>query len=187
VPSGLPHVFVPVTRAKSPLIVMLLKLSVAVPELVSVTVFAAVVLPKATVPHDKEVGDRVTFGPPPLASTVRLNVVVLVKLPEVPVMVTVTVPVAAEALAVSVSVLVVVAGFGLNPAVTPLGKPDAERVTLPLKPSSGVMVMVLVPLLPCVMVTLVGLADKVKFGPADVVSALIRAAPFGLPQPSHKL
>jgi len=44
-----------------------------------------------------------------------------------------------------VSVLVPVVGFELNAAVTPLGKPDAERVTLPLKPFNGVMVIVLVP------------------------------------------
>lgn len=84
VPTGVPQVFVPETRAKSPLIVMPLKLSVAVPELVSVTVFAEVVLPKATVPHDREVGDRVTAAPLPLGFTVRLSVVVLVKLPDTP-------------------------------------------------------------------------------------------------------
>jgi hypothetical protein len=43
-------------------------------------------------------------------------------------------PVAAVALAVRVSVLPLVAGLGLNAAVMPLGKPVAERVTLPLKP-----------------------------------------------------
>ena len=59
--------------------------------------------------------------------------------------VTVTVPVPAVALAVNVSVLLLLAGFGLNPAVTPLGKPVAEKVTLPLKPFDGVMVIVLVP------------------------------------------
>ena len=41
--------------------------------------------------------------------------------------------------------LVPLAGLGLKAAFTPLGKPDAERVTLPLKPFDGVMVMVLVP------------------------------------------
>ena len=100
------------------------------------------------------------------ACTVRLRVVVLVKLPDVPVIVTVTVPVAAVELAVKVKVLVEVVGFGLKPAVTPLGSPDAERVTLPLKPPTGVTVMVLVPLLPWVMVTLLGFADSEKFGPA---------------------
>ena len=94
--------------------------------------------------------------------TVRLIVVVCVKLPDVPVIVTVAVPVAAVALAVKVSVLVDVAGFGLNAAVTPLGRPDAERVTLPLKPFDGVMVIVLVPWLPCVMVTAFGEAERLK-------------------------
>jgi hypothetical protein len=79
------------------------------------------------------------------AFTVRLSVVVLVSVPDVPVIVTATVPVAAVALAVRVSVLVPLAGLGLNIAVTPLGKPDAVRVTVPLKPFDGVMVMVLVP------------------------------------------
>ena len=72
-------------------------------------------------------------------------VVVAVKFPEVPVTVIVTVPVAGVALAVSVSVLVLVAGLGLNAAVTPLGKPDADKVTLPVKPLAGVIVIVLVP------------------------------------------
>lgn len=58
------------------------------------------------------------------------------------------VPVVAVLLAVSVSVLVVVAEAGLNEAVTPLGRPDADRPTLPVKPFSGVTVTVSVPLLP---------------------------------------
>jgi hypothetical protein len=110
-----------------------------------------------------EVGDaeRVKFGG---AFTVRLRVVVCVKLPDTPVMVTVTVPVAAVPLAVNVSVLVEVVGFGTNAAVTPLGKPDALKVTLPLKPFTGTTVIVLVPLLPCVMVTLFGEAVRLKSG-----------------------
>ena len=79
-------------------------------------------------------------------------------------MVTVTVPVAAVAVAVRVSVLLEVAGFGLNPAVTPLGKPVAERVTLPLKPFTGTMLIVLVPLLPWTTVTESGEALRLKFG-----------------------
>lgn len=70
--------------------------------------------------------------------TVSFAVVVLVKLPETPVMVSVTVPVAAVAFAVRVRVLVAVAGFGLNEAVTPFGRPAAERVTLPENPCNGV-------------------------------------------------
>jgi len=65
---------------------------------------------------------------------VRETVVLLVKLPEVPVMVTVTVPVVAVLLAVSVNVLVLVVLLGLNDAVTPLGRPDTDKLTLPLKP-----------------------------------------------------
>ena len=60
--------------------------------------------------------------------------VVWLRLPEVPVMVTVDVPVAALPLAVSVRLLVVVAEFGLNDAVTPLGRPEADKLTLPVKP-----------------------------------------------------
>src|SRR5258708_4359360 len=64
-------------------------------------------------------------------------------IPEVPVTVTGKVPVAAPEDAVSVNTVVVVAGFGLNETVTPLGKPDAVKVTLPLKPFCGFTVIVL--------------------------------------------
>jgi hypothetical protein len=102
--------------------------------------------------------------------TVRLTVVVCVKLPEVPVIVTVAAPVVAVAPAVSVSVLVVVAGFGLKAAVTPLGSPEADMVTLLVNPLRRVIVTVLVPpVAPCVMVTLVGEAASEKFGAAFTV------------------
>jgi hypothetical protein len=91
-------------------------------------------------------------------------IVALDKLPEVPVMVTVAAPVIAALLAVSVRMLVVVAGFVLNDAVTPLGKPEADKVTLPLKPFCGVTVIVLVPAAPCVIVKLLGDAESAKFG-----------------------
>ena len=81
----------------------------------------------------------------PNPSTVSLIVVIALWLPEAPIIVTVAAPFFAVALAVRVSVLVPLAGLGLNAAVTPLGKPDAVRVTVPLKPFDGVMVMVLVP------------------------------------------
>src|SRR5712664_911760 len=90
--------------------------------------------------------------------------VVFVKLPEIPVTVTVTVPVAAVLLAVSVNVLVLVVLLGLNDAVTPPGKPDADKLTLPLKPFCGVTVMVLVPLAPCTIVTLFGELEREKVG-----------------------
>ena len=92
---------------------------------------------------------------------VREIVVVLVRLPEVPVIVTVTVPVAAVLLAVRVRVLVVVVVLGLNEAVTPAGRPEADKFTLLLKPFSGLMVIVLVPLVPCEIVKLTGDAASV--------------------------
>jgi hypothetical protein len=92
--------------------------------------------------------------------TVREMVVEFVKLPEVPVMITVTVPVAAVPLAVSVNVLVLVVLLGLNDAVTPLGRPEADKLTLPLKPFCGVTVMVLAPLAPWVSVKLLGEAES---------------------------
>src|SRR5216684_644790 len=95
---------------------------------------------------------------------VRRTVVVFIKLPEVPVMVTVTVTVDAVLLAVSVNVLALVVLVGLNDAVTPLGRPDADKLTLPLKPFCGVTVMVLVPLAPWVIVKLVGDVDSTKLG-----------------------
>ena len=79
-------------------------------------------------------------------------------------MVTVAVPVVAEPLAVRVSVLVVEAGLGLKAAVTPLGRPEADKLTVLLKPFCGVTVMVLVPAAPCVMLKLVGDAERAKFG-----------------------
>ena len=72
-------------------------------------------------------------------------------------------------LAVSVSVLVVVAEVGLNAAVTPLGKPDADKLTLPLKPFTGLTVTVSVPLAPCVILTLFVDADRLKSGAAFTV------------------
>ena len=63
-------------------------------------------------------------------------------------------------LAVNVSVLVLVAGFGVNDGVTPLGRPDAARFTLPVYPAVGLTVIVLVPLAPCA--TVAGEAERLK-------------------------
>ena len=87
----------------------------------------------------------VKFG---AAVTVRESVVVAVSEPDVPLMVTVAVPTVAELLAVSVSTLLPVVGFVPNAAVTPLGRPEADSVTLPVNPLTAVTVIVLVPLLP---------------------------------------
>ena len=117
--------------------------------------------------------------------TVSEIVVVWLMLPDTPVMVTVAVPVVAELLAVNVTTLVEVVGFVPNAAVTPVGKPEAESVTLPVNPSISFTVIVLVPPAPpCVMLTLPGEADKVNVGEDEVgASAFSRFAPFMLPQP----
>jgi hypothetical protein len=103
--------------------------------------------------------ERVKLG---VAFTVRLIVVVLVKLPEVPVIVTVAVPAAAVPLAESVKLLVVKVLLGVKEAVTPTGKPDTDKLTLPEKAPVGVTVIVLLPLAPCTRVMLLGEADSVK-------------------------
>jgi hypothetical protein len=80
---------------------------------------------------------------------VTAKVVVEVWLPEVPVMVRLYCPTGAELLAVNVSVVPnTVAGFGEKDAVTPLGRPDAERVMLPLNPYDGLTKMSAVPEVP---------------------------------------
>jgi hypothetical protein len=94
--------------------------------------------------------------------TVREMVVKFDKLPDVPVMVTVTDPVEAVLLAASVNMLVLVVPVGLKDAVTPLGRPVADKLTLLLKPPLGETVSVLVPLAPCMKLRLFGDAERVK-------------------------
>src|SRR5437763_14203043 len=94
---------------------------------------------------------------------VRETVVALVSVPDVPVTVTVTVPVVAVLLAVIVRVLVFVVLAGLNEGVTPMGRREADKLTLPLKPLSGFTEKVLAPLAPWVMDSLLGEAATVKF------------------------
>jgi hypothetical protein len=96
-----------------------------------------------------------------IALTFSENVVLALKLPDVPVTVMVAVPVAVEPLAVNVRRVEVVAGFVLNDDVTPFGRPETEKLTLPLKPFWGVMLIVVLPLPPCAMLTLVGDAESV--------------------------
>src|ERR1700728_1942886 len=121
-----------------------------------------------------------------VAFTVRETVVVAVRLPEVPVIVTVEVPVVAVGLAVSVSTLGPLVGVVPNAAVTPLGRPDAARVTLPVNPPTSVTVMVLVPLLPCVIDRLLGESESVKLGVEDPANRLMIPVVFGLPKPVHR-
>jgi hypothetical protein len=60
--------------------------------------------------------------------------VVAVWLPDVPVIVRLYCPTADDVLAVIVNVLLEAVGFGENAAVTPLGRPDMVRFTLPVNP-----------------------------------------------------
>jgi hypothetical protein len=66
-----------------------------------------------------------------------VTVVVAVCVPYVPVTVTVYCPVVAVLLAVKVRELFEVVGLGENEAVTPVGTPETERFTLPVKPYCG--------------------------------------------------
>lgn len=80
-----------------------------------------------------------------VSSTIAVSVIPF----EVPVTVTFTVPSAAPPVAVNVKVLVLVVLAGLKDAVTPLGRLDAVRFTLPEKPLCAVTVIVLAPLASC--------------------------------------
>jgi hypothetical protein len=82
------------------------------------------------------------------APMVRANVVVSVRAPDVPVRVTLYCPTAAELLTVNAISLDPVVGFGKKDAVTPLGRPEAERVTLPVNPFNGLTAMEFVPEVP---------------------------------------
>jgi hypothetical protein len=154
------------------------------PPVLVIVIVLAPLLPWVIV---KEVGEALTVKFDVAEElTVRAMVVVAVRLPEVPVMVTVDVPVVAVALAVNVSTLLPVVGLVANAAVTPLGKPDAASVTLPLNPPTSCTVTVLVPLLPCVTARLLGESESVKLGVEDPANRLMIPVVFGLPQPVHR-
>jgi len=77
-----------------------------------------------------------------------LIVAFCVEPPDVPVTVMAAAPVVAEELAASVRVLVVVVLVGLNAAVTPAGRPEADKSTALLNPPVELTVIVLVLLAP---------------------------------------
>jgi hypothetical protein len=66
--------------------------------------------------------------------TVRNRLVDAVEVPEVPVIVKLYCPGIAAVLATRVSSLLKVVRLGLKDAVTPLGRPEMKRLTLPVKP-----------------------------------------------------
>jgi hypothetical protein len=74
-------------------------------------------------------------------------------------------PVATAALvAISVRVLVVVVLDGLKDADTPLGRPEADRATLPVNVLLGVTVTVLEPLAPPAVMAMLLPAERRKAG-----------------------
>lgn len=115
----------------------------------------------------------------------RVMVVWRVKLLDVALTERVTVPIVAVPLTVSVNTLVLGVLVGLKDAVTPLGRPDADKLTFPVKPFSGVTVMVVAPLAPCVIVKLLGEADSEKLGP-KTGQLLTRLAALTVPMPVAK-
>ena len=121
---------------------------------------------------DADAGDTLIFvNTEGSRATARLIVAVCgMKSSEVPVMTTVVAPVVAVLLAVRVKVLVV-GLVEVNEAVTPLGKPEAARLTLPVNPPVGFTVIVPGTLLPCVTNRVLGAADSVKFGGGVTVNS----------------
>ena len=112
---------------------------------------------------------------------------VLVTPPEVPVTVTVKVPVVAVPVADKVRTLLAVAGFVPKTALTPLGQPEAVKLTLPLKPLRGLIEMVVEPEAPCRMVKLAGDTERRKLGcVVDEGQLLTRFAAFTVPIPVAK-
>lgn len=137
----------------------------------------------------KLVGDAVSVKLPVAgAETVRETVAMCEVLPPVPVTEMLYVPTAVVEATAMVMAEVPAPGAamdaGLKLTVTPAGWPVADKKTAELKPPDTAVVIVDEPLLPWTTETELGEAEMVKFGVAEVgASALIRPAPFGLPQP----
>src|SRR5258708_1941700 len=133
------------------------------------TAVVIVELPAAPFAIEIELGDAeiVKLGVGTVVM-VRLTVVVWVVEPPTPVMVTVEVPRVAVADAVKVSVELPAPGaaieVGLKAAVTPEGRPEADRAMALLKPPETVVVTVVVPVEPCTTETEPGEAEIVKSG-----------------------
>ena len=78
--------------------------------------------------------------------------------------VTMKVPRLSDMLVLNVSVLVPVELAGLKEAVTPFGKPEADKLTELLKPFSAFTVIVLVTVLPRPTLKVLGDAERLKSG-----------------------
>lgn len=135
----------------------------------SATAIVSVALEPCATDTDAADGASVKLG---AAVTANVTVVDAVSVPDVPVIVAVEVPVAAL-LAVNVTTLLPVTGLVPNAAVTPLGKPDAASVTVPVKPFKSVTVIVSVALEPGVTETVAAEAVSLKLDAAVTVSAIV--------------
>ena len=96
--------------------------------------------------------------------TVKDMIAVAETLPDLAVTVTGIVAIVAEALAVNFKALVEAVLAGVKTAVTPDGSPAIVRLTGPVKPFTGVTVMVLLPDVPCATLRLAGAAPNVMPG-----------------------
>ena len=104
-----------------------------------------------------------------------------------PVTVTVKVPTAAVPVAERVKTLLVVVGFVPKVALTPFGRPDAVKVTFPLNPLKGLIVIVAEPAAPWRMVKLLGEVESVKLGcVVDEGQLFTRFAALTVPMPVAK-
>jgi hypothetical protein len=111
----------------------------------------------------------------------------LLRAPDVPVTITLNVPIAAELDAVRVRLLLEVVGLMPKAGVTPLGNPETLKVTLPLNPFAGWLVIVVEPNDPCRTVKVAGEADKVKLGRgADDGQLFTKLAALIVPMPVAK-
>ena len=144
------------------------KVGVPLKPLTGVTV--RVLVPDPPCVTIKLAGAAANVKPGP-AFIVKLTLTVVDTIPEVPVTVTVVVPTAAAEVALNVATLVVEVDTGPNETVTPVGRVDVVKVTLPVKPLFGVTVMVLVPLAPSTTLS-VGVEVAIE---KDAVGATVKA------------
>ena len=97
----------------------------------------------------------------------------------------VDVPVVAVLVAVNVSVELPLPGagrgFGLNVALTPEGRPETVREIAELNPPLTVVESVLLPEVPCVMLSEVGEAVRLKLGVTCCQTSVMAAALAALP------
>ena len=152
------------------------------------TVVETVVLPELPCATDKLAGETLMAKLGAVAGfTVSATVVVWVTPPPVAVMVTLDVPAVAVLLAVNVRLEFPLPGAamdaGLKLAVTPAGRPEAERLTAELNPPEPVVETVVLAELPCVMERLVSAVLKAKSGVVPGLKMISNTAcnsiPFG--------